>query len=133
MRFWPGILRTRWNAEYPFATILTVSNHKPYNYPEGRIDLDPEQHKRENAVKYADWALGDFLDRASSHGFFKNTVFAILGDHGARVHGVDFIPIATYEVLLLIYAPSMLTPPSCSRSLPSFVISRATTIGQDPR
>ena len=95
-----------------FATILTVSNHKPYTYPEGRIDLDPEQHKRENAVKYADWALGDFLDRASSHGFFKNTIFAILGDHGARVHGVDFIPIATYEVPLLIYAPSMIAPRS---------------------
>lgn len=95
-----------------FATVLTVSNHKPYTYPEGRIDLDPGQHRRENAVKYADWALGDFLDRASSHPFFGNTVFAVLGDHGARVHGLGFIPIATYEVPLLIYAPSLIAPRS---------------------
>jgi phosphoglycerol transferase MdoB-like AlkP superfamily enzyme len=95
----------------PFlSVILTVSNHKPYVYPAGRIDLDPNERRRENAVKYADWALGNFFESARSHAFFKNTVFAVIGDHGARVYGADFIPIRSYEVPLLIYAPFLVKP-----------------------
>jgi phosphoglycerol transferase MdoB-like AlkP superfamily enzyme len=93
-----------------FGVVLTVSNHKPYTYPAGRIDLDPDQHRRENAFKYADWAMGDFFEKAAQKPFFKNTVFAFLGDHGARVYGADFIPIDSYEVPLLIYAPGRLKP-----------------------
>ncbi len=95
----------------PFlSVVLTVSNHKPYVYPAGRIDLDPNDRRRENAVKYADWALGDFFEAARTHAFFKNTVFAVIGDHGARVYGADFIPIRSYEVPLLIYAPFLVKP-----------------------
>ena len=36
-----------------FATILSVSNHKPYTYPKGKIPEDPDQKRRENAVKYS--------------------------------------------------------------------------------
>lgn len=95
----------------PFlSVVLTVSNHKPYSYPGGRIDLDPLLHRREHAVKYADWALGDFLDTARNRAFFKNTVFVFIGDHGARVYGADFIPIRSYEVPFLIYAPFLVKP-----------------------
>jgi phosphoglycerol transferase MdoB-like AlkP superfamily enzyme len=93
-----------------FSLVLTVSNHKPYTYPAGRIDLDPNRRRRENAVKYADWAIGDFIRRARERPFFKNTVFAFIGDHGARVYGADFIPINSYRVPLLIYAPDLLKP-----------------------
>ncbi len=94
-----------------FATILSVSNHKPFTYPKGRIDLDPDQHSRDHAVKYADWALGDFFEKAPSHAFYKNTIFFILGDHGARVYGADFIPIESYEIPMLIHGPALLPAP----------------------
>ncbi len=94
-----------------FLTVLTVSNHKPYTYPKGRIDLDPDRRRRPHAVKYADWALGNFLEQAKSHPFFKDTVFVVLGDHGARVYGADFIPLPSYEIPLLIYAPHLLPKP----------------------
>ncbi|HMU95751.1 MAG TPA: LTA synthase family protein [Elusimicrobiota bacterium] len=93
-----------------FAAVLSVSNHKPYTYPAGRIDLDPQRRRREHAVKYADYALGRFFDKARGRPFFKNTVFVVIGDHGARVYGADFIPIRSYEVPFLIYAPGMLKP-----------------------
>ncbi len=93
-----------------FATVLTVSNHKPYLYPEGRIDLDPKKRSRDHAVKYADWALGEFFKQAASHPFFDKTVFVVLGDHGARVYGADFIPIESYEIPLMIYSPKNIKP-----------------------
>jgi len=86
-----------------FATLLTVSNHRPYTYPAGRI---PETGKsRENAVKYADWALGDFFRKAKSHAFYKNTIFVVLGDHGARVYGRQIFPIWSYRVPALMILP----------------------------
>lgn len=87
-----------------FATILTVSNHRPYTYPEGRI---PENEQtRENAVKYADWALGYFFREAQSHDFYQNTIFVVMGDHGARVTGSQLFPMSSYRVPVLMIQPA---------------------------
>tara|TARA_R110002111_G_scaffold247140_2_gene310071 strand:+ start:82080 stop:84170 length:2091 start_codon:yes stop_codon:yes gene_type:complete len=86
-----------------FATLLTVSNHRPYTYPEGRI---PEgEQSRENAVKYADWALGYFFREAKSHDFYENTIFVVMGDHGARVTGSQLFPMSSYRVPVLMIQP----------------------------
>ena len=93
----------------PFYTlILSVSNHRPFAFPEGRIQYDRQLHRRENVVRYADYALGRFLRQAKDHDFFKNTVFVLMGDHGARVYGAAEIPLASYEVPILFYAPGVI-------------------------
>jgi phosphoglycerol transferase MdoB-like AlkP superfamily enzyme len=90
----------------PFYTlVLSVSNHKPYTYPTGRIAQDPAAHKRANAVRYADWALGGFMREARAHPWFGRTIFVLMGDHGARVYGAQEIPLPSYEVPILLYAP----------------------------
>jgi len=88
-----------------FVSVLTVSNHRPFTYPEGRIDLPPSQQKREHAVKYADWALGEFFRQARQRPFFKNTLFVVLGDHGARVYGSQLFPMNSYRVPLVMIRP----------------------------
>jgi phosphoglycerol transferase MdoB-like AlkP superfamily enzyme len=93
----------------PFYTlILSVSNHRPYLYPEGRIAADPKQKRRGNVVQYADWALGRFLRQARGHAFFDSTLFVLMGDHGARVYGAEEIPLPSYEVPILFYAPGII-------------------------
>lgn len=90
----------------PFYTmILTVSNHKPYTYPTGRIPQNPLEHRRTFAVRYSDWALGRFMRAARSRAFFDHTLFVLMGDHGARVYGAAEIPLPSYEVPVLFYAP----------------------------
>ena len=90
----------------PFhVTVLTVSNHKPYSYPAGRIAQDPAAHRRTHAVRYADWALGRFMREARTHAFYDGTLFVLMGDHGARVYGAAEIPLASYEVPVLFIAP----------------------------
>jgi len=92
----------------PFYTlVLSVSNHRPYTYPAGRIAANPNEHKRVNAVQYADWALGRFVRQARTHAFFDSTVFVLMGDHGARVYGAAEIPLASYAVPMLFYAPGI--------------------------
>ena len=90
-----------------FGAVLTVSNHKPYTYPTGRIAEDPQERRRENAVKYTDWALGEFFRLARQEPFFNNTVFAVVADHGARVYGSQTIPIHSYEIPLVILSPGI--------------------------
>ncbi|HET6679649.1 MAG TPA: LTA synthase family protein [Gemmatimonadaceae bacterium] len=92
----------------PFYTlVLSVSNHRPYTYPAGRIPQDPAEKRRVFAVRYADWALGRFMREARSHPFFDNTLFVLMGDHGPRVYGAAEIPLPSYEVPILFYAPGV--------------------------
>lgn len=86
-----------------FALVLTVSNHRPYTYPSGRIPQNPNEHRRTFAVRYADWAIGRFMRAAKTHKFFDHTVFVLMGDHGARVYGAAEIPLPSYEVPILFY------------------------------
>lgn len=92
----------------PFlATFMSVSNHTPFTYPPGRIPEDPNKHFRSHAVKYTDWTLGDFFRLAKKEEFYKDTIFAVVADHGARVYGSQKIPIPSYRIPLLIVAPGM--------------------------
>ena len=90
-----------------FATVLSVSNHKPYTYPKGKIPEDPDKRRRENAVKYSDYALGRFFEAARKESFWTNTIFVVVADHGARVYGNQSIPIHSYEIPLLIAGPAV--------------------------
>jgi phosphoglycerol transferase MdoB-like AlkP superfamily enzyme len=90
-----------------FATVLSVSNHKPYTYPKGKIPEDPGEQRRENAVKYSDYALGQFFRMAKREAFWTNTIFAVVADHGARVYGEQSIPIHSYEIPLVIAGPAV--------------------------
>ena len=92
-----------------FAHLMTTSNHRSYTYPEGRIDI-PSKTGRDGAVKYADWALGDFLQRAAGHLWFDNTVFVIVADHQASASGKTDLPLARYRIPLLICAPKLISP-----------------------
>jgi len=94
-----------------FATVLSVSNHKPYTYPQGKIPEDPAQQRRENAVKYSDYALGQFFRAARIETFWTNTIFVVVADHGARVYGEQTIPIHSYEIPLLITGPAVIQKP----------------------
>ena len=118
-------LRELAKQDKPFcATVLSVSNHKPYTYPEGRIPEDPKKKKRNYAVKYSDWCLGEFFKAARNEPFWTNTIFAVVADHGARVYGSQTIPIKSYEIPLVILGPAVVKEPKrldqlgCSLDVP---------------
>jgi phosphoglycerol transferase MdoB-like AlkP superfamily enzyme len=113
----------------PFCgTVLSVSNHKPYTYPKGKIPEDPDKRRREYAVKYSDYALGRFFEAAKKEPFWTNTVFVVVADHGARVYGKQSIPIHSYEIPLLIAGPAVVKDPSrigqlgCSLDVPTTIL-----------
>ena len=94
----------------PFlAQIMTTSNHRPYTYPDGRIDL-PSPGGRKGAIKYSDYALGRFIDQARARPWFADTLFVIVADHCASVAGKAQLPVKGYRIPLIFYAPGLLKP-----------------------
>ncbi len=95
-----------------FSIIMTTSNHKPYTFRPGleNIGIPPEGGGRATGVRYADYALGEFLRDAKSHAWFDDTIFVVAADHGARVYGAQQIPLKTYEIPLMFYSPKHIKP-----------------------
>ena len=105
--------RTLANTGKPFlGTVLSVSNHKPYTYPKGRIAADPDARRREHAVLYSDWCLGEFFRAAKKESYWTNTIFVVVADHGARVYGSQSIPIHSYEIPLVFLGPVAVQKPA---------------------
>lgn len=97
-----------------FAHIMTTSNHRPFTYPNGRIDI-PSHTSREGAVKYTDYAIGKFIKDARTKPWFKNTLFVIVADHCASSAGKADLPVNKYLIPLLIYSPANIKPAKMER------------------
>jgi len=86
-----------------FSLVFTSSNHSPFEYPDGKIELyDEEKATERNAVKYADYALGQFIEKAKQSSYWHNSLFLIVADHNARVRGADLVPIESFRIPGLI-------------------------------
>lgn len=86
-----------------FSLVFTSSNHTPFEFPDGRISLH-EQPKAtmNNAVKYADYALGKFIAEAKLQPYWQNTLFVIVADHDNRVYGNNLVPVEKFHIPALI-------------------------------
>lgn len=97
-------------SEKPFfQIILTTSNHRPYTYPDGRIDI-ASHTGRDGAVKYADYAIGKYMEGASHRPWYKNTIFVFVADHNASVAGGTKILPYDYKIPLIYFAPGHIKP-----------------------
>jgi phosphoglycerol transferase MdoB-like AlkP superfamily enzyme len=116
--------------ERPFFTLLfTTSNHSPYEYPDGRIEpYDKDNpHTVNNAVKYADYALGKFFDVAKTRPYWNDTVFLVVADHNSRVFGAQLVPVEHFHIPALILgggmSPQVYSPVASQIDLPPTLLS----------
>lgn len=93
-----------------FSVVMTTSNHKPFTFPAGIEGVEPEGGGRDAGVRYADHAIGRFVDELKGKPYFENTVVVIVADHGARVYGKEDFPLRSYEIPFLVYAPRHFAP-----------------------
>lgn len=89
---------------------MTVSNHRPFTYPEGKISISGTAKSREGGVMYTDYALKQFFEMAKKQAWFKNTVFVIVADHCASSSGKTELPMDKYRIPAFIYAPGFIQP-----------------------
>jgi phosphoglycerol transferase MdoB-like AlkP superfamily enzyme len=97
-----------------FAHVMTTTNHRPFTYPDGRIDI-PSHTSREGAVKYTDYAIGKFIKESSKKPWFDNTIFVIVADHCASSAGKTELPVNKYHIPMMIYSPKNIAPGKMER------------------
>ncbi len=110
----------------PFISVIqSASFHRPYTIPddnEGFVlppDPSPEAlawYGYENVEEFrslhlSDHALRRFFEKASRQPWFRDTIFAIFGDHGLNNNSTNITPavracnLQAWHIPLLIYAP----------------------------
>lgn len=95
-----------------FATLLTVSNHSPFNipdpYPQG---FNPRYtEKREIAIEYADWSIARWFESVAKEPWFDNTIFVFVSDHGMNVFPNYEVNLNYNRIQMFFYAPKILGP-----------------------
>ena len=89
---------------------MTVSNHRPFTYPNDKIDIPGDAKSRDGGVKYTDYAMKKFFAMAKKQPWFANTVFVILADHCASSAGKTELPVDKYRIPAMIYSPEFVQP-----------------------
>ncbi len=89
-----------------FSFIMTTSNHRPFTYPDGKIDI-PSHSGRWGGVKYTDYAIHQFLEKAANKPWFKDTLFVFVADHNGGSSGKIDLPLYRYKIPFIVYAPQL--------------------------
>ena len=91
------------------SVIFSTSNHSPFEFPQDKIKLidNIEPKSVKNAIKYADFAIGELIRLAKKDGYFKDTIFLIVADHNVRVYGDDIVPVDMFHIPALILGGSI--------------------------
>lgn len=97
-----------------FNHIMTVSNHRPFTYPNNKIDISGDIKSRSGGVKYTDYSLRKFFEMASKQPWFNNTVFVFVADHCASSAGKTELPMDKYRIPAFIYSPGI-KPEKCTK------------------
>ena len=86
------------------SLIFSTSNHNPFDFPDDKIKLIDGVSKKsvKNAIKYADFAIGRFIELAKKEQYYKDTIFIIVADHNVRVYGNDAVPVNMFHIPAVI-------------------------------
>lgn len=105
------VMNSEFKQNKPFFNhIMTVSNHRPFTYPNGKIDIPGDAKSREGGVKYTDFAMREFFKLAKKQPWFANTIFVIIADHCASSSGKTELPLDKYRIPAMIYSPGFIQP-----------------------
>ncbi len=86
-----------------FSLVFTSSNHSPFEFPGDTIELHEQPRATvNNAVKYADYALGKYFEQARRSAYWEDTLFLVVADHNSRVRGAERVPVEYFHIPALI-------------------------------
>lgn len=100
-------------GDKPFYALLqSLSNHTPYALPKD-LPVEPvtgqgSSDEHLTAMRYSDWALGQFFEKARKEPYFKDTLFVIIGDHGfGSDQQLTEMDLFRFNVPLLLIGPGI--------------------------
>ena len=105
-------LKAREGGKPFYALLQTLSNHTPYALPTPlpveKVTDRGTLNEHLTAMRYSDWALGQFFEKARKEPYFKETLFVIVGDHGfGNEQQITEMDLGRFNVPMLMIAPGM--------------------------
>lgn len=105
-------LKARENGKPFYALLQTLSNHTPYALPTPlpveRVTDRGNLNEHLTAMRYSDWALGQFFEKARKEPYFKETLFVVVGDHGfGNERQITEMDLGRFNVPMLMIAPGI--------------------------
>jgi phosphoglycerol transferase MdoB-like AlkP superfamily enzyme len=105
-------LKAREGGKPFYALLQTLSNHTPYalpaELPVERVTGHGTLDEHLTAMRYADWALGQFFEKARKEPYFKDTLFIVVGDHGfGNDQQVTEMDLGRFNVPMLMIGPGV--------------------------
>ena len=97
-------------GERIFSVIMTTSNQTPFTFPRGIPGVAPKGGGPEAGVRYADYALGRFMDELKTKPYFSNTAVVVVGDRGLRRSKTEGDELRGYAIPFLVYSPAHFEP-----------------------
>ena len=118
----------------PFVTyIQTATNHMPFTVPNKKESFTPllkdEMAEKTllkggfkslgqfNGIRYLDFNVARFLERAKESDYYDNSIFVFFGDHRGGMEKLDFLKnneddlgVQLHHVPFFIHAPSYIKP-----------------------
>jgi len=94
------------------AIIQTLSNHTPFSLPDplpvDRVTDAGDASDHLTAMRYSDWALGEFFSHIRDKPWYRDTLFVVVGDHGfASEKMISAVDLNRFHVPLLLIAPGL--------------------------
>ena len=105
-------LKKREGIEPFYGLLQTLSNHTPYALPTP-LPVEPvtdrgSLNEHLTAMRYSDWALGQFFEKARKEPYFKETLFVVVGDHGfGNEQQISEMDLGRFNVPLLLIGPGI--------------------------
>lgn len=95
-----------------YAIVQTLSNHLPFSLPEplpvDKVTGAGDISEHLTAMRYADWALGQFFRSIKESAYYDETLFILVGDHGFGTNQmVSAIDLDRFRVPMLMIAPGI--------------------------
>ncbi|MDR1910832.1 MAG: LTA synthase family protein [Helicobacteraceae bacterium] len=85
--------------------LLTSSNEFPYRFPSGR--LNDANFSKEGALRYFDYALGRYIEKAKTKSWFNNTIFVVVGD--SDLEDQNAMRRNSFKIVSFFYAPKLIS------------------------
>ncbi|WP_152425081.1 LTA synthase family protein [Nafulsella turpanensis] len=115
-----------------FKVFFTLSSHEPFDFPGKGIYKNSGTTARFlNSLHYTDGAIGQFVEQAKTKGWYENTLFIILADHGHTYPGRS--PVYSKEkfhIPMLWFGGALQSPPAVIGSTASQTDLAATLLRQ---
>lgn len=93
-----------------FSFIMTGSDHGPWAIPKN-IPFKPNANEKEmRSTQYADWALGQLIEKSKLQPWYKNTIFVFVADHGYALSNCYEMPLSFHHIPFAIYQPNLFRP-----------------------